>query len=177
VKRASVALFLVSFLLPGCSSLTVNHDFDPDANFAAYRTYVWADQRPSSSDAGAGANDLIAQRIRRAVDAELQKEGLTRVENNPDLLVAFHTGVKDKINVTDWGYTYGDYYWGWGGRQIDVYQYQQGTLVVDLIERSSKELVWRGWAQKTVDENPSPQKIDRTIQDAVKKMFQRYPPK
>jgi hypothetical protein len=168
-------LFFVSFLLLGCSSLTVNHDFDPDADFAAYRTYAWASQSQSSSEAG--ASDLVMQRVRRAVDAELQKEGLSRVEAEPDLLVASHTGVKDKINVTDWGYTYGDYYWGWGGRQIDVYQYQQGTLVVDLIDYGSKELVWRGWAQKTLDENPTPERMDRTIQDAVKKIFERYPPK
>jgi hypothetical protein len=126
---------------------------------------------------GSSVSGLVAQRIRKAVDAELEKEGLAVTEGDPDLLVAFHTGVKDKINVTDWGYSYGDYYWGWGGRQIDVYQYQQGSLVVDLIDFQTKELVWRGWAQKTLDENPTPQKTDRTIQEAVSKMFQRYPPK
>jgi len=176
-----LALLSLSLGLFGCSSITVNHDYDPDANFGAFTTYRWANQSSSSSEGGAQAalqsSDLLAQRIRKAVDAELAKEGLTLTEGDADLLVAYHTGIKDEINVTDWGYSYGDAYWGWGGRQIDVYQYQQGTLVIDMIETKNKELVWRGWAQKTLSENPTPEKTDKTIQDAVKKIFQRYPPK
>ncbi|UCH83782.1 MAG: DUF4136 domain-containing protein [Candidatus Latescibacterota bacterium] len=173
------ALCLVALTF-GCSSYSVNHDWDRDAPFPTYKTYNWLDisrPEPGSIQAARSRNDLLEGRIKRAVNSELAKKGLTFVNDNPDLLVVYHTGVESKINVTDWGYRYSYDYWGWGGRQIDVYQYQEGTLIVDLIENATKELVWRGYATRTVDENWSPEKEEQVINTAVGKIFKKYPPK
>jgi hypothetical protein len=58
-----------------------------------------------------------------------------------------------------------------------VTQYQQGTLIVDLIGAKSMELVWRGSAQATLQDNPSPEYVEKRINQAVGMMFQKYPPK
>jgi hypothetical protein len=165
----------------GCSSsITINHDFDPDANFAAFKTYAWIAQPATvmgDAQAAQQVNTLLDKRIKSAVDAQLAKEGLSVDVDNPDLLLAYHTGVQNKVDVTDWGYSYSPYYYGYPRRDITVYQYQQGTLIVDIIQTSDKELVWRGSAQATLSDNPTPEKTERRINEAIGKMFQRYPPK
>jgi hypothetical protein len=121
-------------------------------------------------------NTLLDQRIRRAVDDQLKLKGLKQDASDPDLLIVYHTGLEDKVNVTDWGYTYGSYYWGWGGRSIDVYQYQEGTLIVDLINARTDMLAWRGWATKTLADNPSPEQVEHTINTVIERIFSSYPP-
>jgi hypothetical protein len=174
--------FTVAFvaLAAGCSSYSINHDWDRDAPFPGYKTYAWLEMpraEPGTVQGAKSHNDLLEGRIKRAVNSEMSKKKLTLVKENPDLLVVYHTGVQSKINVTDWGYRYSYDYWGWNGRQIDVYQYNEGTLIVDLIENTSKELVWRGSATRTVDGNWSPEKEEQVINTAVGKIFKKYPPK
>jgi hypothetical protein len=111
------------------------------------------------------------------VEAELQGRGMTADTENPDLLLVYHTGVDSKINVTDWGYTYPTRYGGWyGDRDVDVYQYEEGTLIVDLIDAKTHQLVWRGTATKTLEDNPSPERMEQNLREVVGKMFASYPP-
>jgi hypothetical protein len=178
MKRLSLMLVCASLLATGCSSISVHHDYDTAADFATYRTYDWIEQHASlSGDARAAQqrNSLLDNRIRGAVDDELAKEGLSIDANDPDLYVVYHVGIQDKIDVTDWGYSYSGRYWGYG-RDVDVYAYQEGTLIVDLIDSNGEHLVWRGTAQATVQSNPTPEKSEKRIRDAIAKMFQRYPP-
>jgi Domain of unknown function (DUF4136) len=163
-----------------CSSVEVHNDFDVDANFAAYHTYAWITQ-PANATGNAQAaqerNTLLDKRIRNAVDAQMAAKGFHAEASAPDLLVVYHTGLADKVSVTDWGYTYAGSYWGWAGRDIDVSTYTEGTLIVDLVDAASKELVWRGSATGTVDPSASPEKREQRLNDAVARMFSNYPPR
>jgi hypothetical protein len=93
-------------------------------------------------------------------------------ESNPTFLVAIHGGVEDKVNVSSYGYYYG-YRGYWGGPHLDVHQYQEGTLVIDLIDAQTKELFWRGWASQVVDQTDDP---TRKINEAVAKILANFPP-
>jgi len=178
MKKTTIGLIAILLAL-GCSSMSVNHDWDRDADFGKYKTYAWAAQpetKPRNAQEAQQRNDLLDKRIRNAVDDELKAKGFTENQASADVLVVYHLGTQDKINVTDWGYRYSYDYWGWGGRDIDVYQYTQGTLVVDLIDASTKELVWRGSATKTIESNPSPDKVEKNVRNAVSAIFAQYPP-
>ena len=172
---------LVVVLTMGCSSMSFNHDWDRDADFPNYRTYAWLDQQADPATGNAqtarAQNSLLAKRIRNAVDSELQRKGLAVNTGSPDLLRLYHTGLQDKVNVTDWGYRYSYDYWGWGGRDIDVYQYTEGTLIIDMIDFNTKDLVWRGSATATVDGGTSPEKAEEKIGKAVTGILENYPPK
>lgn len=119
-----------------------------------------------------GGNPLIDKRIEAALEQQLVAKGLQKqTAGRPDLFVAYHTNVKDKIDVDTYGYGYGPY-----GRRLGTYanvrEYQQGTLVVDLIDAKAKELVWRGWAKGEVNDSVSKEKIDK----AIAKILEQYPP-
>jgi hypothetical protein len=166
--------------LGGCgSSISVNHDYDTMTDFSQYTTFDWASRASSQSnlDATGAPDGLLDQRIRNAVNQALPNRGLTRDEDNPDLLVVYHLGVQDKVQVTDWGYSYGRSYYGMGARDIDVYQYQQGTLIIDLVDSQAKTLVWRGSGTKTLgSSNISPEQQQKNINEAVGKILSQFPP-
>ena len=163
----------------GCSSYTVNHDWDRDADFAAYATYGWMPAATGTSgDARAAVerNSLLDKRIRSAVNSALNAKGMRQQDDDPDLVVVYHTGVEDKITVTDWGYRYSYDYYGWGGRDIDVQNYQEGTLIIDLIDTKTMELVWRGSVTGTIDQTAKPEKREKRLKEAIGKVMASYPP-
>lgn len=179
-RRNVIYALLALATLTGCSSVSLNHDWDRDADFSSYQSYDWlSDPTAAIGDARSAEerNTLLDKRIRNAVDAELQKNGFFLNKENPDILVVYHVGIADRVNVTDWGYRYGSHYWGYGGRDITVHNYQEGTLIIDLIDARKDQLVYRTSATKTLETNPSPERVEKTINDVVRKMFQSYPPK
>jgi hypothetical protein len=52
-----------------------------------------------------------------------------------------------------------------------------GTLVVDMADAKKGQLAWRGMATKEVKTQASPEKRDKSIGEAMKKIFKNYPPK
>ena len=141
-------LFMViSFLVPGagCSSLTVHYDWDRDTDFAQYRTFAWLEQEGGDAKTAIERSPLLENRIKNAINRDLIAKGLQEDTNNPDLLLVYHTGFKDKVNVSDYGYRYSADYWGYGGRNIDVYEYQEGTLIIDMIDANIKSRLSPAW--------------------------------
>ena len=70
----------------------------------------------------------------------------------------------------------GGRYYGWGGQNIDVHEYTQGTLILDFVDTKNKHLVWRGSAQGALPDNPTPEKIEKKINEAVAKLLEKFPP-
>jgi hypothetical protein len=174
-----ICVVLFSLLAVGCSSISTSYDYDPSADFTAYRTYAWIKQPTNISGNArqAQAQDpLVRKRIMNSVDKVLAEKGL-RMADDYQLLVVFHTGVQDKVQVTDWGYGYGPYRGWYGGGGVDVYQYQQGTLIIDFVDAESKQLVWRGTAQGVLSQSqPDPEQQQKKIDNVVGKMLKNYPP-
>jgi len=169
-------------LVWGCSSVSIKHDYDKDANFAAYKTYAWlavpADAA-GSVKAALERNSLLDKRIKESVNNNLSTKGYSVDTNNPDFVMLYHTGAEDKINVTDWGYGYGHYgyggyYGGHGG--VDVQQYKEGTLILDVIDAKAKQLVWRGFASGALNPNASMEKREQKLNQVVTQILAKFPP-
>jgi hypothetical protein len=181
MRVRTIAALAACVAFAGCSQYDIKYDYDVDSNFSAYRTYAWIPQQIDEGSVPASTavqrNTLLDKRIREAVDATLATKGFTVNAETPDLLVVYHTGMQNKVDVTDWGYTYSGSYWGWAGRDIDVYNYTEGTLIVDLVDSKSKQLAWRGSATGVVDPGRSPEEVQERINDVVTQIFSNYPPK
>lgn len=177
--RATLLFLTLSMLALaiGCSPVNVKHDYDSEANFAALKTYGWM-TAPSNSNGNAQSalqhNSLLDKRIKQSTDRQLAAKGYTKNEN-PDFLVAYHVGAQNKINVTDWGYGYGPYGRRFGGN-VDVRQYKEGTLVLDIIDARTKELVWRGIGSATIDPNTSAEKRTQKLDKAISQILAKFPP-
>ncbi|HEY3349186.1 MAG TPA: DUF4136 domain-containing protein [Thermoanaerobaculia bacterium] len=155
----------------GCSSITTNVDFDTTARFDAYRTYAFKDVHEGDA--------FQMKRVQAAIDRSLQAKGLTKADGKPDLWVVLHTRMRNQRQVTTFSSGWG---WGWGWRggywnTARVDNIPVGTLVVDLVDTTRKELVWRGLASRVVDRDETPQERTGYVQEAVDKLFAEFPPK
>jgi hypothetical protein len=170
----------------GCTSITVKHDFDLDANFRNYSTFDWMAQpkeRITDVSQAYAQNPLLDKRVKKAVDRELLAKGLQKQLLNPDFLIAYHTGVEDRVNLYSFGYSYWrgshrfNYY---ADRDIGVMYYKEGTLIIDFIDFKTKQLIWRGWAVGVVNDigivGENPKRINEKISSVVKKILDKYPP-
>ena len=78
----------MSALAAGCSSISTNYDYDRDADFGSYCTFAWYElpaNAPTDARQAQQRNDLLDKRIKNAVNAELERKGMTLVTNNPDV--------------------------------------------------------------------------------------------
>jgi hypothetical protein len=168
-------LFKLGFLISCSAIYDVSYDYDRDTDFTSLKSYRWL---PIPEKSEINSLDLI--RIKVAVDAELEKKGLKKVLKKPDFLIAYHWGTKDKVDVRPWGYGYGRFgrYWGghWGHAGVSVYQYEEGTLIIDFVESNSKNLLWRGAAKSDVDDVKTPEKRDKVINESVQNIMKNFPP-
>ncbi|MCK4548587.1 MAG: DUF4136 domain-containing protein [Candidatus Krumholzibacteria bacterium] len=179
MKRAVVILLGITALtVSGCSSVSTSFDYDNHVDFSKLQTFAWM---PREANIGGNAqqaqmdNSLFSNRLKNAVNSNLEAKGYSINTADPDFVIIYHTGVQDKVNVTNWGYTYGPY-WGPWGESLDVHQYTEGTLILDFIDFETKNIIWRGTAQKALSGEVDPEKVDANIQKAVDQLLAKFPP-
>ena len=192
-----IALLGLALLLSACETMQVTHDYNPAVDFAAFKTWSFKDPalqyRPNSPML---KSDLTEQRILQAVSSELDQRGLrpAAAGSKPDLLVQTYLIVANRQEqvVTNYGYNgpwggpWAGGYWGgpwegyWGAPMYNETRnivYQVGTLQIDLMDAKDGKLVWRGSAEKNVNDSPTPAERSAAIREAVTKILSTYPPK
>ncbi len=156
-------------LLCACSSLDTSIDYDTKADFSHLSNYAWIETGDAS---------LTGRRIQTAVDAALGRRGYALASEAPSFLVAAHIGRQDRVQVTDWGYSYPRYGGAWyGAGDLDVYTYQEGSLVLDVIDAKTRELMWRGTATRVIDPGWTAEERDKIVAEAVEALLEHFPPK
>lgn len=164
--------------MQSCSSIKTASDYDPQADFAKYKTYKLVENALSE-----GIGQLNAERVMKAVESELASKGFTK-SDTPDALVDVQIKTQQKVsataNTTGMGYgRYGRY--GYGGgfstTQINYDEYTDGTMFITLIDATTEKIVWQGTGSKTLDENASAEKRESIISYSVKQILLNYPPK
>jgi hypothetical protein len=184
VWRSTIALLALSALALACSGIRVDHDYDPSADFGQLRTWAWHPHAGKSRDPRLD-NALLDSRIRKAVETELAAKGFTLlVSGTPDFQVTYHLSVEGKLDVDT---VYHDYPRGgygrvgyrrgsWGYTETRVREYDEGTLLVDVLQAESGALLWRGSGVATVREESNPEKRTKRINTAVNKILAKFPP-
>lgn len=172
MKKASIVLVLafLAYLVSCGPSISVNHDYDPGYNFANLNTYDWIPVQGVAQ-----VSELKIKRFQNAVNKELEARGMRLSSENPDFLIALHGMAQTKVNVTDYGYSYGRY-WGMGPRDIDVNTYQEGTVFLDFVDAKSKELFWRGIGSSVVEPDLPAEKQEQKFTMAASKLLAKFPP-
>ena len=174
LKRVMTVLFGMMFLFAGKSSAQqVKTDYDRSANFAQYKTYTWAQVKTKDA--------LDVDRIKAAVNAALAAKGWTQVDSGADVsIVAMEiTRNQQTLNTFYDGFGGG---WGWrrfggggfGEATTTTETYKVGTVVVDLFDAKTKQLIWRGASSDTLSSNSD--KNIKNLDKGVEKMFKQFPP-
>ena len=170
-----VRLVLALIFAGAARGQDVNFSFERDANFSAFETYAWVDM----NDGGQPLDELTANQLKSAVEAELAMKGLQKADSaRADLLIGYQTAFRKEREVTayktGWGYGPG---WRTGGIATSATStISIGSVVLDIYLRSEKLLVWRGNVTKTIDLKAKPDKREKHIQQGIQKLLKDYPP-
>jgi Domain of unknown function (DUF4136) len=179
-----LALILLMFGAVGVVvAQDVRYDFDKNKDFSKYKTYKWVPIK------GADQPDaLTAQKLTAAVDAELATKGLTKTDSDTaDLYIGYQTAIGTEKQFTSyntgWGYGpgWGGGWYGGGGMTSNTTYGSTSTVYIGQLDLSmydpaDKQIVWRGTASKTLDPKAKPDKKEKNIGKAVKKLLKNYPP-
>jgi len=182
VTRNLLAATAAAMLLAGCAAPgpKVRVDRDPAVDLTRYETFAFFS--PLGTDR-AGYETRVSDRLKAATRRELESRGYRYDERSPQLLVNFGAKLTDKVRVSQeprasvgfgyYGYRAG-YYANWPLERTRVDTYQEGTLNIDIVDASRKELVWEGIAagrvtQKALDD------LDTSISNAVRDILASYP--
>jgi hypothetical protein len=182
-RRSGWSLILLMLSLSACTTFNVKIDHDPTADFTTFARFAFVGLADTEKG-GIHDNSLMHKRIESAVARELTGKGLQQVdlERRSDLLVYYWFSTKEKQQIQSTGPTagaYGGRYgYGWGagyGSTVTTYEYTEGTLILDLVEPTKKELVWRATIVGTLQDTPK-DNIELGNK-AITKAFESYPPK
>jgi hypothetical protein len=162
----SIAMFFV--LTAASFAEQVKTDYDHNANFGHYKTYSW--ERVQTKD------PLLVDRIKSAVNASLAAKGWTQVESAGDVSVVAMdiTHNQQTLNTFYDGFGGGWRFGGFGDATTTTETYKVGTLVVDLFDTNTKNLIWRGSSSDTLSNNSN--KNTKNLDKGVQKMFAHFPP-
>lgn len=177
VRVTFVAALALAFVATGFAQ-KVRYNYLPGTDFSKYKTYRWVKiqnvEYPS---------EILDERIMRSIDTQLAAKGFTRTETGtPDLLAIYQAAVNHE---RQWSYYDSGWGWGgwggwgaWGGGPMtgSSWTIQVGTLNMDFYDPAIKKQVWRGAATKTLDPPKDPNKLQKRLDKATKKLLKNFPP-
>ena len=172
-------LFATALILTSCASIRISSDYDTNVDFSTYTTYAFF--KPGIDKVE--ISDLDKRRVLRALESTLPTKGFSASET-PDVLISFHTKAEKNVRVSEsylgWGSPfygpYGGWGWGWGfNRPYNVNTTTTGLLYIDIIDATSKKLVWQGKGNGSLSKG-TPQEREERIRVFVTEILAAYPP-
>lgn len=200
----------ILFGLTACSSVTINHDYDPQYQYAAISSYYLESKlQPDPNDLPLPAAKLkqalpdlnlppfppqpnkselqaarppayITRQIEQSINQNLSKR--YQQENNPssaDIKVYYRVGEETKLNIK--GPTYSTGFMGPGSvvttSSARVSPYQEGTLIIDIVNNQSNQLIWQSTATAKINNSMTPEEKQAKLNETITKMLVNFPPK
>jgi hypothetical protein len=177
--RLTATLALAAIALAGCASgPDVRGDYDKAADFGQYRSYGFVAQ--AGTDSGE-FKSLATQLLQNAASREMEARGYARSEN-PDLVINFKGKLEEKTDIEStpapyygagWGYR-GWYGAPYGGTEVTTRRYNVGTLVMDVVDREQRQVVFQGGIEGIVTKEML-QNREQSMRRAVGGIFSKYP--
>jgi Domain of unknown function (DUF4136) len=172
---------LLAFVLTACAPrVMVEHD--TNVGFDGYHSFAWVSPPPTPVKDPILDSQILEDRVKRAVVAELTARGYVEAASAPqaDFTVTYHTASKQQLESTGPSFSFGfvdAFPSGFGSVVVpvggNVESREQGTLMLDILDGHSKRLVWRGWTNGWVSQaNYS----EKAVSQAVQEILAKFPP-
>ena len=182
-------MFSTFILVLASCGTTAHIEKDDTVDLGRYRTFAWVDRDGEGRNDRNKNNDLTEQRIRDAVNKELEKSaGWREVKNRPDVLLSYDVlverGTKETTNpvytrpssrlvYNPYPRRYATIYYPsqLAGYERDERTIREGTVTISMIDAKTDKTVWQGW---TTDEVNSRNLTSKEIQNSVKSIFRKF---
>ena len=183
-----ILLFAIAgIFLASCGSVA-HIEKDDTVNFHNYKTFAWVNSSETQSDSNQKAISLTEQKVRKAVNSELAKQGWREVKNRPDVLLSYDVLIERSVkedNNPVYSQPYTRYVFNpytrrymalyypsqFLGYNNDQYQVREGTITISMMDARTNKTVWQGW---TTDEVNSRNLTSKEIENSVKSIFRKF---
>ena len=177
LKAAAIAGALA---LAGCgTAVNVQTVAAPDAHLGHLRTFRIMQPSPRAQEASRPSNPILVnpinnQALRNDVEAALRSRGFVENDAAPDFLVAYYATAKEALDLNAWnyGYAWRPRWSGWGLGPVAT-EFTEGSVVIDLVDPATKELLWRGNGVAQVSDQPEAYRKD--LRQTVDAILQKLP--
>lgn len=171
------ALAVLAIAAAGCATtMTVSSHVESGLDVSHYRTYDWgpADALPTG-DPRLDKSPFFQDHMQGAVEKALAGKGFERAASaGPDLLIHYHANIARRFDVNTVDRRYG--YCSNNGCGTGVSEYEAGTLVLDIVDARTNRVIWRGWAQDSIERAlGDPDRMAEQIDEAVSRMMVMFP--
>ncbi len=146
-------------------------EYDRQVDFSRYETWSWHERVTPAT------NPMADRRIREAIEGGLAARGLSRVDRDGTLLVVYHATktieidlapIKNAVSSTPTDIQYVR------STPTGIRYVEKGSLVVEMLDAASGNVVWRGLATGALKYAPS--EIAEQVKAAVDKLLEKFPP-
>jgi Domain of unknown function (DUF4136) len=178
LKVTAPALVMAVLAFASSVFAGAHSDFTKSYPLQTLKTFEFKQQNRISRDPLAN-NDIWANDLRDAIQIDLANRGFREAANgNPDFYVAFYVGLKDRYDINHLGYGVPVFHrgfrrgwWGWpAGYDAWAVPYTESTVIVDVIDAHTNQLVWRGYDTDTLNTRDP----DKTLSKAVDSVLARF---
>lgn len=176
-------------VLISCTTMKVTTDFDPSVDFTVFKTYRWSQPSAEKQQGYSSDYKFLDARIRQAVDRQLATKGYAlHITGTPDFLVRSQVWLETKISddeYAQWGKwthrigpvdeaqkpTYGS------DSGASIREQKEGTLLLIVTDGHTDQIIWRGSSQTRVSGSEHRREKESKINEAVKRILVKFPPK
>jgi hypothetical protein len=177
------AIFSLMIGLVGCQTFNVRTDWDPTVSFTEFQQYFWVEPPEVEGASPFADNTLLRKRLRFAIEDELARRGMRSTDRREDanFLVTYSVILEEQLRVDGYstaaGGAYPYRYAGYGSvySTANIRKFQQSTLIIDFLDQSNDDLLWRGWGTgivRTRDRNAGNDRLAR----GVEAVLNAFPP-
>ena len=178
-SSASIIIALSVCVIASCATgPKVDSLYDPNANFAAFKTYNFVQAAGKDKN---NYTSILSKYLKNEIAKQMESRGYIQ-SDEPDLLVNYHVSSKDKIDVDEipvmsgspyYSYRFGYSAWPAYSYETRVDQYKEGTLNIDLIDAASKQLIWEGVAVGRIRDSAQ-ENLEETVNKVVPAVFAEF---
>lgn len=173
-RRAALipAVLFAAAAVSACAAINVGSFVERGIEFSRYQTFAWAPpEQLATGDPRLDNNEFFQRRMLAAIEKELTAKGMERVElTSADLVVHYHASVTQRVDPQGADEKYGYC------EDCRPSVFDAGTLTIDLVDLRTNRLVWRGWAERSIQGVLETQEaMEREVDLAVARILERLP--
>ena len=165
------------------------------ADLSNYQSFAFLpNANISMPDNSKMSSDEVSQMVVQTINNSMRQQGYQLDRENPDLLIlaSVKTSIETDVDYdpiyANYPYTnltattiypaYDPYYYpqytgytDFVGYDTDINRYKEGSLVIDVVDRSTRQVVWKGISSKPIYSGST----SEAIADLVMEIFEEYP--
>ncbi|NMP15275.1 DUF4136 domain-containing protein [Thalassotalea sp. Y01] len=187
MKFKYLMILVTSTMMVACAtSYKPDIDYNPEYDFSTVSTFAVIDpfkaDQTQSKPLNRQLSSLDNDRIIKAIAVALRNKGMAEVDADvADTLVRFQVATKDKTEIRTYNTGVyncwrcrGIYSYPYPVQEVQVKDYTEGTLIIDMIDPKTQKSVWRSVVSKAVKKNVPVNEKQAKIQELVNAMLVNY---